>query len=118
MTAEHTHHAPASIPGSTDAPTFVSVALRRAWDGDMGCAEQWLRELKDGNNNDNLRHAPKVLRALAALAEQILFEPLHDKAATTHDLRVDPARVDAVLSYLGEPVPDGVEAYPIAGGTR
>ena len=47
----HSHTAPASIPSSGDAPTFVSVAVRRAWAGDMGCAEAWLRYL-DGDELD------------------------------------------------------------------
>jgi len=92
----HSHTAPASIPSSGEPQTFLSVAVRRAWTGDMGCAEAWLRYL-DG---DELDQAISVLWRLAALGQAIRFEPLRERSATAHDLRV-------------EPVPVGVQGYAI-----
>jgi len=99
---------------ATGPEVSVSVALRRLWAGDMDCAERWLREL----TQEQRRQAATVLRRLAVLNDSIRFEGLADKVATAHDLRVDPARVDAVLTYLAEPVPVGVDGFSIGGETR
>jgi hypothetical protein len=80
----HTHEAPASVHSSTEPQTFVSVAVRRAWTGDMGCAEQWLRYL-DG---DDLRHACTVLRRVAVLAEAIRFEGLAQRVVASQGYMV------------------------------